>query len=374
MKKRLRMAWVMAAVALVWLATAPAMAEGWWPVWMTVIRPDSGEVLGWFKADAGANRNTWRAGDLQKFPNMRALASANPVEPGAFTDAERKKAGKVALPTFYNGKVTVPHLLRKTPQGGWLVFLEYQNDRRSAEGKWEGVLGKFVVCDPKSGQVRREIRDEFRMKAAAGSVIYDPNVANWQRWWMAQKGANIVSRDVDSDEPLFESSSVFADVRDLDGGWIAGGPMYLNTNQGLKRINPDGGKTEWITPKVGKRVLWVTLARDNLLYVKSLYEPVVYEQELRSAAQDRYSDKKLGYVTFVPVGNDLYGLTWFATIPRDGSEPTFDQCAVWQRGVKVWDWKFDYNKTVDSGQTLDALYVKKGFTAELRSRLETTPP
>jgi len=364
---------ILLLMLLVAAAVVPARAESWWPQWVTVIQPDSGQVVAFLKGDAGQYHNQWWPADVKQYPFMKALAASTPNPPGTFTAAERKAAAKVALPTFYNGKVIVGHLLRKTPGGSWLVFLEYKNDRRAPENKFEGVPGKFVLVDAKTGQVKSEMRGEYKLMQADRTETWDPAVSVWQRYFMRQDGADVNARDIDNDEPLFDSPSVLSDVRELDGGWLVGGAMYLNTIQGLKRVNPSSGHTDWIAPQIGGHVIWVSLGKDRLLYVHSVYEPVVYTKELTKAASTRYSDRKIGYVTFVPTKDGLYGLTWITSTAPDGTQNPSD-CAVWKRGTDEWGWLFDYSPGTMSSEQMNDLYQRKGLDATMRSRLEAGPP
>ena len=149
------------------------------------------------------------------------------------------------------------------------------------------------------------------------------------------------------------------------GAWHQGGALYIDTDQGLARVNPDTGKIVWVWPDAVE-LLSVRLYPDGLLYAEFQYGPADHLWAgLAEAARAHYHWADDHFSTrIIPYKASYFGSTWRGKrYLKDGT------VSIWERVNGKWSFIFDYPCQGQSPAELDALYAGYQLSPRMRRLL-----
>ena len=338
-------------------------AEDWGLTYVGVLDPANGRLLGHYMLDEIGERQIKEGQAVPTFAELKTFAiGPKPVD----------HSKPVGLD------------LGRLPSGEKLVILG------EPKGKmWEPTTGSLGVIG-KNGKFR-ELQPGITFQGAGRSLFFhNPRLIVAGPYLLAKTDKGTQCRLLSNGKTVWEQSWRMPYFRWCWGAWFQGGELYVNTMQGLSKIEPSTGRPLWHYTEPGE-VTDTRLGSDGLLYVSYVYPDHSTNEQLSLTAAKKYGwpfekrdnpdalrhyDHIFEFSTYiVPYRTGWFGVTFKPSTSQDESEQfdwgkTEGRVAVWETVGDRWNFIFDYNPAqYDSPAKLDKLFSRHRLSPEMRSRL-----
>ncbi len=347
------MRWFLLLALLVGLARA----EDPGPAFICVLRVENGQLVAQYKLDKEGQAQV-DAG--KEAPHLPFLAR--------FVDSRWQQPNKPEPLPWEPGNPSLGRL-----PGGEILVVRQPDGSNTIEGT--GALG---VVDA-SGKFT-ELLPRVKLGGAGRSLyMHEPRLAvAGLRLLSNDEAGGVVCQRLPDGERLWRAPWQLAHGRWDWGAFEERGNLYVDTTDGLCRIDPATGKVLWTFRDVGETKK-LAVGSDGRLYVEYIYAQRVPD-DLTGAAVARYGkahEPHLGiFRQVIPYKTTYFGMTFFD--PSGKPLPDYDwrsgTMAIWELKGGRWSWVFELKNPgrMTEGK-LDKIFAAHHFSPNMRRRLMRFP-
>lgn len=352
---------------LILLLLLPALAEDPPNPQIAVLDPATGKVLGHYLMMRSMRERFEQGTEDPHFQSMDAFTH-NRLLPGKLTTEDGKH------PFSRGDSLTADKVfMGRLENGDRLVFFRQQ-----------GSQGVLKVVDPAGNQ--RVLVPSTELAGAGWRMFFVPGLCAAGPYLLGEEPDGASCRRISDSKMLWRAKWKLGHCRWNLGAWYAGGALYVDTTEGLAKVDPETGKILWSWPDAVE-LTDIMLGTDGLLYVEFDYGPHPrLFKSLTRAALNRYHwpakhEKELAgnyfWPRIIPYKDTYFGMTWYSSKQLQGDQTWLQRylksgtVALWEFKNGKWSWIFDYEVEGQTEAELDALYARYQFSPRMRKLLTT---
>lgn len=323
---------------------------------VAVLDPSTGKVLGHYLMMRRMREYIEAGTEDPHFAYLKTFCFDNTIEPNKLVDENGRQYMRSELYVRDERMEMKKVDMGALPDGRHLVWF----------AKNGGPAGPLKIVDFDGSQ--RVLLADRRYEAPGWRPLLRPGACVAYPYLLAEQPEGADCRSISSGKVLWKAKWKFGHCRWNLGAWYTGDALFVDSEKGLSRVNPDTGKILWTWPDAVE-LLRAKVYPDGLLYVEFQYGPkdMIYsglakqaEAHYKWPADHRFSTRAIPYKA------GYFGATW------EGNDYLKDgKVAVWERIDGKWRFIFDYPCSGQSEADLDKLYAKYQLSSRMRKLLTT---